>query len=83
MSHRHPIFARWYNFVTKFVKRSGYGELRTEVLAPARGRVLAVGLGPGYGLLHLPPGVESVVERFFKRRPTFVLRCLEELRLGL
>jgi hypothetical protein len=53
MSHRHPIFARWYNFVTKFVKRSGYGELRTGVLAPARGRVLAVGLGPGYGLLRL------------------------------
>jgi ubiquinone/menaquinone biosynthesis C-methylase UbiE len=61
MSHSHPIFSRWYNFTASFQERMGYAQLRKQVLAPARGRVLAVGIGPGYDLLHLPPAVESVV----------------------
>lgn len=58
---RHPIFARWYDFVTAFVERSGYGKLRQQVLEPASGRLLAIGLGPGYDLLHLPVAVKEVV----------------------
>jgi len=58
---QHPIFSRWYDFVTAFVERSGYGQLRERILRPARGRLLAIGLGPGYDLLHLPPAVTEVV----------------------
>lgn len=61
MRHRHPIFARWYDFITAFVERGGYGELRERVLSPASGRLLAIGIGPGYDLPHLPPAVQEVV----------------------
>lgn len=35
--------------------------LRTEVLAPARGRVLEIGIGTGLNLAHYPPDVTHVV----------------------
>jgi ubiquinone/menaquinone biosynthesis C-methylase UbiE len=57
----HPIFARWYDFIAGVEERKGYGELRERALAPARGRLLAVGLGPGYDLLHLPAAVTEVI----------------------
>lgn len=57
----HPGFARVYRVVAAAGERFGYGRLRASVLAPATGRLLVLGLGPGHDLLHLPPAVTSVV----------------------
>ena len=57
----HPGFARVYRVVAAAGERFGYGRLRASVLAPASGRLLVLGLGPGHDLLHLPPAVTSVV----------------------
>lgn len=40
---------------------TGYGARRDEALAGARGRLLIVGLGPGYDLAHLPADVSDVL----------------------
>ena len=42
-------------------ERGGFGRLRASVLANASGRLLILGLGPGYDLAHLPATVTSVV----------------------
>ncbi len=57
----HPAFARVYRWVAAAGERSGYGRLRRSVLAPATGRLLVLGLGPGHDLEHLPGAVTSVV----------------------
>jgi ubiquinone/menaquinone biosynthesis C-methylase UbiE len=59
-THNHPLFARWYNFITATVERKGYGELRERALSRAHGHLVAVGIGPGYDLLHLPKAVTRV-----------------------
>ena len=59
--HAHPVFAQVYRLVAAAGERSGYGELRTSVLADASGRLLILGLGPGHDLAHLPATVTSVV----------------------
>ncbi|MEZ5115827.1 MAG: class I SAM-dependent methyltransferase [Candidatus Nanopelagicales bacterium] len=60
-AHDHPVFSRVYGVVAAVGERTGLGELRARVLAPAHGRLLIVGLGPGHDLEHLPPAVTSVV----------------------
>jgi ubiquinone/menaquinone biosynthesis C-methylase UbiE len=60
-AHDHPVFSRVYGVISAVGERTGLGELRARVLAPARGRLLVVGLGPGHDLDHLPPDVTSVV----------------------
>jgi SAM-dependent methyltransferase len=59
--HDHPVFARLYNGLTWAGERTTLGRWRTEALAPASGRLLVIGLGPGYDLAHLPPSVREVV----------------------
>lgn len=59
--HTHRAFAQVYRAVAAAGERFGYGRLRAQVLAPARGRLLILGLGPGHDLAHLPPGVTSVL----------------------
>lgn len=58
---RHPVFAQVYRAVAAAGERSGYGRLRASVLAPASGRLLVLGLGPGHDLVHLPAAVSRVV----------------------
>lgn len=60
-AHDHPVFSRVYGVVSAVGERTGLGEVRARVLAPATGRLLVVGLGPGHDLDHLPPAVTSVV----------------------
>lgn len=60
-AHDHPVFSRVYGVVAALGERTGLGELRAKVLAPASGRLLIVGLGPGHDLDHLPATVTSVV----------------------
>jgi ubiquinone/menaquinone biosynthesis C-methylase UbiE len=57
----HPIYAAIYTVLARQGERTVVGKLRTSTLGPARGRLLVVGLGPGYELEHLPPSVDSVV----------------------
>ncbi len=57
----HPVFAPLYNALVWAGERTRLGGWRTQALAPAHGRLLVVGLGPGYDLAHLPPAVTEVV----------------------
>ena len=61
MAGNHPIFAPLYNGLAWFGERTTLGRWREEALAAASGRLLVVGLGPGYDLAHLPPAVTEVV----------------------
>ena len=61
MASDHPVFTRAYEVIAALGERAGLGDLRSRVLAEARGRVLIVGLGPGHDLDHLPDAVTSVV----------------------
>ena len=61
MASDHPVFTRAYEVIAALGERAGLGDLRSRVLAEARGRVLIVGLGPGHDLDHLPEAVTSVV----------------------
>ena len=60
-AHDHPVFSRVYGVLSALGERTGLGELRSRVLAPATGRLLVVGLGPGHDLDHVPPAVTSVI----------------------
>jgi SAM-dependent methyltransferase len=57
----HRIYAAFYALIAREGERTVVGELRTSTLSTARGRLLVVGVGPGYDLEHLPPSVDSVV----------------------
>ncbi len=59
--HDHPVFAALYNPLVAAGERTTLGRWRSEALSPASGRLLIVGLGPGYDLAHLPPAVSEVV----------------------
>jgi len=61
MTESHPIFAVAFAAVAAVGERTGYGRHRADALAGARGRLLIVGVGPGYDLAHLPAGVTEVV----------------------
>lgn len=57
----HPVFSRVYRIVAAAGEHTGLARLRTRTLAPAYGRLLAVGIGPGFDLAHLPSSVTSVI----------------------
>ena len=57
----HRVFAALYSFLARQGEGTVVGDLRTSTLSSARGRLLVIGLGPGYDLEHLPPGVDSVI----------------------
>lgn len=61
MTDSHPIFAVAFAAVAAVGERTGYGRRRADAFAGAEGRLLIVGLGPGYDLEHLPAGVTDVV----------------------
>jgi SAM-dependent methyltransferase len=60
-SRNHPVFAPLYNALTWAGEHTTLGGWRTEALAPAFGRLLIIGLGPGYDLAHVPPAVTEIV----------------------
>lgn len=61
MAGNHPVFAPLYNALAWAGERTTLGNWRSEALRPATGRLLIVGLGPGYDLAHLPATVTEVV----------------------
>ncbi len=60
-ARNHPVFAPLYNALTWAGERTTLGRWRSEALAPASGRLLVIGLGPGHDLAHLPPAVREVI----------------------
>ncbi len=76
--HDHPLFTLVYRAVAGAGERTGLGELRERALAPATGRLLIVGLGPGHDLDHLPDGVTSVVAV----EPSASMRASAETRVA-
>jgi ubiquinone/menaquinone biosynthesis C-methylase UbiE len=70
----HPIFARFWNFISVREEKAGQEENRQELLAGARGRVLELGAGNGINFAHYPPEVEIVVavepEPYLRERAT-------------
>ena len=57
----HPIFARFYDRMTAGTERAGLGEMRRELLAGARGRVLELGAGTGHNLPYYTSEVTELV----------------------
>lgn len=54
------VFAAMYDRMMASAEREGLGDLRDELLAGARGRVLELGAGTGANLDHYPPGLASL-----------------------
>lgn len=57
----HPIFARWYAWMSPRMEQAGYGERRGQLLAGVTGRVVEVGAGNGLNFRQYPPTVTSVL----------------------
>jgi len=60
-TNSHPIFARFWTFVSEREDKAGQHEYRRELLAGARGRALEVGAGNGRNFQHYPAEVQSIV----------------------
>ncbi len=57
----HPIVARFYDRLTAGTEHAGLGEMRRELLATARGRVLELGAGTGHNLPYYTSEVTELV----------------------
>jgi SAM-dependent methyltransferase len=60
-SHRHPVFARVYTWLSEREEEAGQSDNRRELLAGARGRVLELGAGNGLNFAYYPDTVDEVV----------------------
>lgn len=60
MSHRHPLFARFYARASLLMER-GVGEHRRTLLDGLSGRVIEVGAGNGLNFAHYPKTVTEVL----------------------
>lgn len=58
---RHPVFARFYDRLSRLEDRQGVAEHRRELLAGLRGRVVEVGAGNGRNFAHYPATVDEVI----------------------
>jgi ubiquinone/menaquinone biosynthesis C-methylase UbiE len=58
---RHPLFARFFDRFAAKDEGRGQAELRRELLAGLRGRVVEVGAGNGLNFPHYPPEVDELV----------------------
>jgi ubiquinone/menaquinone biosynthesis C-methylase UbiE len=57
----HPIFARFWNFISVRAEKAGQEEHRQELLDGVRGRALEVGAGNGINFALYPADVDVVV----------------------
>ena len=68
------MFTQIYRCIALLAEAGDVGSARTEAASQLFGRLLIVGLGPGYDLHHLPPMVSSVVA-IEPSRPLGVWAC--------
>jgi ubiquinone/menaquinone biosynthesis C-methylase UbiE len=61
MDKGHPIFAAFFDRMSRSAEKRGLGELRHELLASATGFVVEIGAGTGLNFSHYPTGVTQVV----------------------
>ncbi|CAN5877966.1 class I SAM-dependent methyltransferase [soil metagenome] len=61
IDRRHPLFARFYAWVSPRMEAEGMSELRDELLAGVGGRVVEVGAGNGLNLRHYPSTVTELI----------------------
>jgi SAM-dependent methyltransferase len=77
----HRWFAGGYAALAWLGERSEVGRRRERLLDGARGRLLVIGLGPGYDLDHVPAGVRAVTalepDRYMRARSR---RAVDRLR---
>jgi ubiquinone/menaquinone biosynthesis C-methylase UbiE len=57
----HPLFARFYAWVSPSMDRGGVVEHRRRLLSGLAGRVIEVGAGNGLNFAHYPPEVTGVL----------------------
>ena len=57
----HPIFARFWAWMSPRLDQSGAAEHRQRLLAGLTGRVIEVGAGNGLNFAHYPPAVTEVL----------------------
>jgi ubiquinone/menaquinone biosynthesis C-methylase UbiE len=60
-THRHPIFARVYPYISRGAEKGGAAEHRRALLAGLEGRVIEVGAGHGLNFAYYPGAVTQVV----------------------
>jgi len=69
---RHPIFARFFHFLSRREELAGQREFRREALAGLSGRVVELGAGNGLNFEHYPETVTEVIavepEPFLRER---------------
>ena len=58
---RHPLFARFYSWMSRRAEARGIAEHRRELLAGLAGRVVEVGAGNGLNFAHYPGAVTEVL----------------------
>jgi ubiquinone/menaquinone biosynthesis C-methylase UbiE len=57
----HPLFARFYAWVSPRIEKAGFGERRDQLLTGLTGRVIEIGAGNGMNFAHYPSGVTQVL----------------------
>jgi ubiquinone/menaquinone biosynthesis C-methylase UbiE len=57
----HPIFARFYAWMSPRMEQAGVGERRDQLLAGLTGQVIEIGAGNGLNFAHYPPQVTHVL----------------------
>jgi ubiquinone/menaquinone biosynthesis C-methylase UbiE len=57
----HPVFARFYDWMTASIERAGLAEMRSALLASASGRTLELGAGTGHNLPFYTDAVTELV----------------------
>ena len=60
-SKSHPVFARFWQFVSVREDKAGQNQYRQELLSGARGRAVELGAGNGRNFPHYPAAVSEVV----------------------
>jgi ubiquinone/menaquinone biosynthesis C-methylase UbiE len=60
MDKGHPVFAAFFDRMSRSAEKRGLGDLRHEVLASATGFVVEIGAGTGLNFTHYPAGVTRV-----------------------
>ena len=74
----HPIFAAFFDRMSRSAEKHGLADLRREIVGRATGSVVEIGAGTGMNFRHYPPAVTDVVAT--EPDPHMLRRLDESLR---